>query len=586
MSFKLRLDKAKEIGKNAEKALDTIIGSSTALRNSQKLSKTLSLISAIENPPFNFESLHANSFFSECTFRTAKASCLELIAPLESCRRELDIIQLDVDDVSKSLRDTRIALDDIIRRVNGQLGHLRRAQGLAQLPDEILSLIFKNVYAVFPHVLDRKAIPFCLASVCRRFREVACATPQIWNYIYFSGASPELLECLLLRSRNTELEVDFDLAGSYNKADQECFDKLFTLVGAHCNRWGSLCLNSSMALSRKFVDTLTQFLSSPRTFQSLPRLHSINIDLTEAENLFRVLDEHAPNLRAIATNAEFGPDEFDVKLPKSVTELNIHDCSRGICDIDVPQFVAMLQSAELQELDLYFESDNDFSCHYGPQEGPGEVMKIRFVVNSISRFSIDLVALGFAEDLFDSLYFPNLESVELKIHEFHRHIDCGEEENEEDRTAIGISERWFAGRKFPKLKSISLKMVLDYDFCLVNDVFFESNHILKIAESCPALESLELDCMHLTRSVLLPPLRWLILSVTLMDDWLQNYGKYLKKTGNLHKFKGLVLKGCQLSEGDAWIKNNELLRRLTPDFGDKVVMNRTVDVENLKPLGT
>ena len=51
MSFKIRLDKAKEIGKKAETALDTVVRSSTALRDSEKLGKALSLISAIENPP-------------------------------------------------------------------------------------------------------------------------------------------------------------------------------------------------------------------------------------------------------------------------------------------------------------------------------------------------------------------------------------------------------------------------------------------------------------------------------------------------------------------------------------------------------
>ncbi|KLO07858.1 hypothetical protein SCHPADRAFT_932159 [Schizopora paradoxa] len=571
MGFAEELNEAKELGRDMENVLDSAIQKLTALRNNQNLKETFTLINAFESTLLDFDALRGNGVTSsDIAFRTARASYHGLLTPLEKSIPVLTTARFDVEKVFNVFQEACGTIENMRRVVRDQFDRMSRFHGLTRLPDEILSLIFR---ARCSEPSKCKKVPFLLASVCRRFRDVARSTPQIWSFICTSWRNQEALKVRLLRSQEVGLEVEIGAAYySGYTMDAEWLNTFLTLAGMHVRRWTSLKIGRSITTPGSLFDTLAQYLSSGDSFESLPRLHSFEIsDLGEPETFFEILERCSPNLRSIQMDMTFKPEKT-VKLPTRITRLDIvGNEGMGTGEINIHQFVAMLQSTRIEELLMTFDSDVSLTGYEIPE---GEERGRQYTIQSVKRLSIEVAAEEFAEELADSLYFPSLEQFKLAVDAYPRDSDqdnTDEKDEEEDDFArvLDTSEKWFAGRTFSNLKSFSLNMYVES--AKNNDgINLEGDSLLNMTRSCPILEDLELECTHWTESLLLPPLRSLTLKdVIIEDSWIQNYGKSLKEAGKLDSFQRLTLTRCKM--GNVSLDETEWRRKL-PDFGNKVIV--------------
>jgi len=349
----------------------------------------------------------------------------------------------------------------------------------------------------------------------------------------------------------------------------EGLDAFLTVVGAHHQRWDSLEIGQTVGEFTKASDIFKRHMSADGTITSagLPRLHSITMaNFIESEDFSQMLENCAPNLRSITMNIE-RPLTRKVELPKSITGLVIEDiCS----EINTRDFVAMLQSARIEELSLDFTSlDDPCICDYVTHNG--EQRPKQFTITSVKKLNINFMADNYAEPILESLHFPALEHLTMAVETLTEDEDADDEDEDNARErGLELSEIWFAGKEFPNLKSLSLRMELEplnpYD----DDIYLPSDHIVKLAKSCPNLEDLDLECTLLTESLLLPPLRSLTLNRVIIEGtWIQDYGKRLKEDGKLDSFQRLVLNRCKV--GDNALSECEWRREL-PAFAGKVTV--------------
>ncbi|EIW74248.1 hypothetical protein CONPUDRAFT_170260 [Coniophora puteana RWD-64-598 SS2] len=114
----------------------------------------------------------------------------EIVDVRHNLARFSDMIT-DIDTIVGSLLDCRWKLE------SHRLGHSRSISAVIRLPAEILSDIFVRSTAIevdFSRSRSRipplhetispgRSVSVSLAQVCRRWREIALSTPQIWNFI-------------------------------------------------------------------------------------------------------------------------------------------------------------------------------------------------------------------------------------------------------------------------------------------------------------------------------------------------------------------------------------------------------------------
>ncbi|KAJ7660786.1 hypothetical protein DFH06DRAFT_1472092 [Mycena polygramma] len=159
------------------------------------------------------------------------------------------------------------------------------------LPNELIADIFLHFLPVYPLCppLTGRLSPTLLTQICRRWREVALGTPELWRALSLSyKATPtknevQILHLWLNRSRSCPLSVKFYCILG------EAFEAL-AAVGSHSKRWehAELCLSSSHIPTFEVVGPM-------------PLLHHLDLDILAAgispTELFDV-----PLLRTVALN--------------------------------------------------------------------------------------------------------------------------------------------------------------------------------------------------------------------------------------------------------------------------------------------
>jgi len=139
-------------------------------------------------------------------------------------------------EVLKQLIDIRI---DLERQIAVVLGFHNSFIPIAILPDEILTAIFSmrmldDKFELSPTSRrDGSRAMRIVSQVCRRWREVALATPTLWTNIDFDHTFGEWKTELLRRTKNTPLDVDI-----WFDDDEGCDDHASTLE--HIGRFASL----------------------------------------------------------------------------------------------------------------------------------------------------------------------------------------------------------------------------------------------------------------------------------------------------------------------------------------------------------
>ncbi|KAJ6551412.1 hypothetical protein B0H19DRAFT_1378152 [Mycena capillaripes] len=165
------------------------------------------------------------------------------------------------------------------------------------LPNEIVSEIFLHFpppYPLCPPLTGRYS-PNSLTHICRKWREIALATPALWRAICFSLYDPEfdvscakkvhIFNSWLSRSRYFPLSIEIE---GFPAADEGYISQVVAAASLHCARWEHLQLHLSpshlstikgpMPLLR-YLDLVLSLDSTEETpiavFQELPLLHAV-----------------------------------------------------------------------------------------------------------------------------------------------------------------------------------------------------------------------------------------------------------------------------------------------------------------------
>ena len=119
-----------------------------------------------------------------------------------------------------------------------------------KVPDDILILIF-SFFPIHSDVLRKKDWPqtwLTITHVCKRWREVALNTAQLWAVLWYSWSKREVLEAFISRSRQAPLEVELF------EADSDKLTDALHLVLPELGRTKSLTLSMETEAFEEFEE--------------------------------------------------------------------------------------------------------------------------------------------------------------------------------------------------------------------------------------------------------------------------------------------------------------------------------------------
>ncbi|KAJ7467541.1 hypothetical protein FB451DRAFT_394297 [Mycena latifolia] len=152
------------------------------------------------------------------------------------------------------------------------------------LPNEIVSEIFVHFLPVYPLCppINGLESPTLLTHICRRWREIALATPALWRAISLTGDQDlHILESWLNRSRSLPLSLEMDTI--FSSISEECLEKL----ALHAARWE----NAKLGLR-----VLPQLLTIPT---AMPLLQELELRMDNGGIFPPVAYRAVPRLRAV-----------------------------------------------------------------------------------------------------------------------------------------------------------------------------------------------------------------------------------------------------------------------------------------------
>ncbi|SJL02808.1 uncharacterized protein ARMOST_06145 [Armillaria ostoyae] len=273
-------------------------------------------------------------------------------------------------EITLSKAPSRIAeLDSLIHATTSLLDYLTkdRSQALAnqadakkilspsrRLPPEVLTEIFIRCWSLYGRTgppLDPRAVPWTLTHVCRKWRKVAIATPEIWSSIHLDfgydkfvrGSQHKaafMLGMILDRARPHDLNVFID-----HKDDISTHPACAVLLPS-VRYWKSLevegvsCDLSFLSPCRGFFDRL-----------ETAKVRGLHHGGSEAIDIFAV----APRLRSF-TKTSHGP----FLLPANLVEFddtylfNVYTCTtlRRLVNIETLSLSCNSYSSELPRIHL------------------------------------------------------------------------------------------------------------------------------------------------------------------------------------------------------------------------------------------
>ncbi|KAF7344766.1 F-box domain-containing protein [Mycena venus] len=210
------------------------------------------------------------------------------------------------------------------------------------LPNEIVSKFFANFLPIYPLCppLTGTSSPTNLAHICRLWREIAVATPELWRAIGFSdeGVRSEhkiyLSNLWLSRSGTLPLSIDID---------EHWVDtaKILPDFLPHCARWEYLQLHI--------------FSPLPHFLPQMPLLRQIDVMLGMTPPIFTLPD--APLLRTAIVGARRGVTEGVILPWAQLTSLTLRSVSASNCGRILRQATNLLHC----NLRLFTRSDRQYT---------------------------------------------------------------------------------------------------------------------------------------------------------------------------------------------------------------------------------
>lgn len=154
------------------------------------------------------------------TFPDSSHSVSSYLAQIRVLRATVDALNKTVDEKATRLKEE--CWDNILVR------------GIAELPDELLALVFELAY---DNDTDGSHLAIQLSHVCRRFRAVALHTPRLWSTLAASQR-PDEYQTFISRSRTADLTIIVDFP--FRKPSFMLIADFMNDVFPLSNRWGEL----------------------------------------------------------------------------------------------------------------------------------------------------------------------------------------------------------------------------------------------------------------------------------------------------------------------------------------------------------
>ncbi|KAJ3538222.1 hypothetical protein NMY22_g5252 [Coprinellus aureogranulatus] len=204
--------------------------------------------------PFD-RSLTATSYpLSEGQHKEIKESLRSRQQEMSTLQEKETMLHLQLDSLQKAKEDVERKIKEIRRHI---WAHERLLSPARKLPDDIYREIF--LWCLPPpsrhRRVDRRSAPLLLTRVCRRWREIAYATPRLWTHLSLRYQEPtrrlsntHFVQEWVRRSGALPISVTYD-AGSDSGLHPDHLD-LFSKLSQSFERWRSL----SMSLLGKVPD--------------------------------------------------------------------------------------------------------------------------------------------------------------------------------------------------------------------------------------------------------------------------------------------------------------------------------------------
>ncbi|KZP26758.1 hypothetical protein FIBSPDRAFT_928435 [Athelia psychrophila] len=285
---------------------------------------------------------------------------------------------------------------------------------IERIPPETLSNIFTAFMPDNPPKAHDCNSPVVLACVCRRWRDIALSTPQLWTSFHLmlvhSTIHHDKRTAKTWPSRSGALpltiKLGFDQAPWFYKLAPEASDVLAILF-PHAHRWRKL-------ICRLDCELLAQF-------------HHVRGHLSSLEHL----DFEATYDSGTVTNMI---DAFD--QASCLAHLTLNQCS----DLEEYNMPLTPRWQDLKRLDVRFDSSEElmatlYQCrsleHLQVRVPDWDVTVDRppLILPRLHTFQLKIGTSGYAFDLMDDFAFPSLRNVSLYVAVLDRRYNRDEEES-------------------------------------------------------------------------------------------------------------------------------------------------------------
>ncbi|KAK7443165.1 hypothetical protein VKT23_015763 [Stygiomarasmius scandens] len=235
--------------------------------------------------------------------------------------------QSDLAAYDKEIIRVQAVLDDLYKKREQLVTYLQACKSqlapIRRLPFELLNKIFLLVYqdSLSKSSKSASSLPILLSNVCVGWRDVAYATPHIWNQldVHFPSLSTHAVGAIrsrLQRSRNTSLSLN--LTGTFSSDTLSVCAEVLEYLLRESHRWQHLhfeLFNFETKFERETSAHLDRILSHSG-IRSLPALESLSLPLSHPRQDSLFLS--APRLRTLKLRGSvLETEESDVSDPDS-----------------------------------------------------------------------------------------------------------------------------------------------------------------------------------------------------------------------------------------------------------------------------
>ncbi|KAJ7167844.1 hypothetical protein C8R46DRAFT_1218763 [Mycena filopes] len=335
-----------------------------------------------------------------------------------------------------------------------------QAGRIESLPPETLIEILRHGAEILPsNSPDMVPFPTIASQVCRLWRNLALATPDMWTTIRISEELESIAAAglYIARTRNRLLDITITLPPHSNYSIDYValrhFDRVLNILGPHCRRWRTLAL----CVGHIDMHQLSFFLQSkhPEEFAQLTYLHLAEGIMAK----FRV--PRLPRLQAVRVQ------DIDTIVPvvgERMEALHTLDIISASEIVDYRFGESSFQRAVERMPHLTTPVLREF------QHAPREAFELR----TIRSLAVQFVSFGPGSLELLTAWFkaPNLEYLELQNIFF--------ESRYEDHARVEVPLTW-GKPQFPSLRTLRLV-----------DATLTPRRLALLESLCPDITALEL----------------------------------------------------------------------------------------------